>query len=241
MFPSLRAVRVSSIDMNHGETTCWTMIHAAAEGDQAERGAFARQYEAAVRAYLIARWGRRSDVHEIEDVIQEVFVECFRQGGALSKADPTRPGGFRAFLYGIVRNVALRSETKRARRIARHADAEAVLPHVETSDDRLSQVFDRAWAQAIMRRAAELQRERAAAKGDGAVRRVELLTLRFHDDLPIREIAERWQADPTHLHREYAKARREFRECLLEVMQFHFPDSPTDAERECAKLLEILA
>ncbi len=217
------------------------MIHAAAAGDAAERSAFAARYEPAVRAYLIARWGRLSDAHELEDALQDVFLECFRQGGALAKADPDRPGGFRAFLYGITRNVALRFETRRARRLARNADGEHVLPQIETSDDRLSQVFDRAWAQAIMRKAADLQRDRAASLGDEAIRRVELLRLRFHDDLPIRDIATAWNADPTRLHREYAKARREFHECLLEVMRFHFPESPAEAERECEKLLEILA
>ncbi|MCB9852027.1 MAG: sigma-70 family RNA polymerase sigma factor [Phycisphaerales bacterium] len=227
--------------MSHSETTCWTMIHAAAAGNDAERSAFASRYESAVRAYLIARWGRRADAHELEDATQDVFVECFRQGGALAKADPSRPGGFRAFLYGIVRNVALRFETKRAKHFARHVAADAALPQVEAAEDRLSQVFDRAWAQAIMRRAADLQRQRAAEQGPEASKRVELLRLRFHDDLPIRDIAAQWEADPTHLHREYAKARREFRDCLLDVMRFHFPESPIEAERECEKLLEILA
>lgn len=217
------------------------MIHAAAAGDDAGRSAFACRYESVVRAYLIARWGRRSDAHEVEDAIQDVFVECFRQGGALAKADPSRPGGFRAFLYGIARNVALRFETKRAKHLARHAAGDAPLRQIETREDRLSQVFDRAWAQAIMRRAADLQRERAVDHGPDAAKRVELLRLRFHDDLPIRDIATRWEADPTLLHREYAKARREFRECLLEVMRFHFPESSVEAERECEKLLEILA
>lgn len=217
------------------------MIHAAAGGNDAERSAFAARYESAVRAYLIARWGRQADAHELEDALQEVFVECFRQGGALSKADSSRSGGFRAFLYGVVRNIALRFESKRARRLARNAGADSMLAHFEGADERLSQVFDRAWAQAIMRRAADIQQERAESTGDDARRRVELLRLRFHDDLPIRDIAARWNADATHIHREYAKARREFRECLLEVMRFHFPESPGEAERECAALLAILA
>ena len=43
---------------------------------------------------------------ELEDVVQEVFVTCFKEDGPLSRADPERPGGFRAYLYGVVRNVA---------------------------------------------------------------------------------------------------------------------------------------
>ncbi|MBK8268829.1 MAG: hypothetical protein IPK83_11215 [Planctomycetes bacterium] len=106
---------------------------------------------------------------------------------------------------------------------------------------RLSRVFDRAWAQAIMREAAELQANRADKMGEAAVRRVELLQLRFHDGLPIRDIAERWQADPVHVHREYSKARQEFRQCLLEVMRFYHPDSDVEAEREATSLLGLLA
>lgn len=228
--------------MSQGETTCWTMIHAAAGGDDRERAAFARRYEPAVRAYLVARWMRMADAYELEDAIQEVFVECFRQDGILSKADPTRSGGFRAFFYGLVRNVALRFETKRAKRLARSgAEGDSVLQQVPSDDDQLSRVFDRAWAQSIMRQAADAQRDRAAGLDEEAKRRVELLHLRFHENLPIRDIATRWNADATHLHREYAKARKEFRDCLLDVMRYHFPESPAEAERESAKLLEILA
>jgi hypothetical protein len=39
------------------------------------------------------------------------------------------------------------------------------------------------------------------------VRRVELLTLRFHEAMPIREIARLWGVDAASLHHEYAQAR----------------------------------
>jgi RNA polymerase sigma-70 factor (ECF subfamily) len=73
-----------------------------------------------------------------------------------------------------------------------------------------------------------------------ALRRVELLRLRFHEGLPIREIARRWRDDPATLHREYARAREEFKEALIGVMAFHHPGSPAQAERECAELLALL-
>jgi RNA polymerase sigma-70 factor (ECF subfamily) len=91
-----------------------------------------------------------------------------------------------------------------------------------------------------MREAAERQAERAGRDGEAALRRVELLRLRFQEGLPVREIARRWAVDPATLHREYARARKEFKAALLDVMAFYHPGSPADAERECAELLELL-
>jgi RNA polymerase sigma-70 factor (ECF subfamily) len=158
----------------------------------------------------------------------------------LERADPARPGGFRAFLYGLVRNIALRVEQGRGRRRTREVatgdeDAEA-----DAAEESLSHVFDRAWARSIMQEAAARQAERAAREGEAALRRVELLRLRFHEDLPIRAIAQLWAVDAGILHHEYARARKEFKTALLEVMTFYHPSSPADAERECAELLALL-
>ena len=38
------------------ESTCWTMIHAAAAGSPADRDELAHRYLGIVRAYLAARW-----------------------------------------------------------------------------------------------------------------------------------------------------------------------------------------
>ena len=56
----------------------------------------------------------------------------------------------------------------------------------------------------------------------------------------IREIARLWAADPAELHREYARARREFKAALAEVVAFHHPGSAAAIERECAELLALL-
>jgi RNA polymerase sigma-70 factor (ECF subfamily) len=67
-----------------------------------------------------------------------------------------------------------------------------------------------------------------------------LLRLRFQEGLPIREVARLWQEDPATLHREYARARQEFKAALLDVMTSYHADSPATAERECADLLTLL-
>ncbi len=94
--------------------------------------------------------------------------------------------------------------------------------------------------EAILREAAERQSALAAQSGEAALRRVELLRLRFHEGLPIREIARLWGLDAAPLHHEYARAREEFRSALWEVVAFHHPGSPGDVDRECMQLLSLL-
>lgn len=209
------------------------MIRGAAEGRLADRDEFARRYEPVVRAYLAARWRDAGLLGEIDDTAQEVFLDCFRDGGALERAEPGRPGGFRAFLYGVVRNVALRAERERAKG-GLPLDSSFDAPDAQRT---LSDAFDRAWAQALLRQAARLMEERARAAGPDARRRVEILRLRFREDLPIREIARLWNADAARLHHEYATAREEFRAALRDVVAEHQPGPPGEAEREAERLI----
>jgi RNA polymerase sigma-70 factor (ECF subfamily) len=191
--------------MDGANSTCWTVIRAAARADAApEREEFVRRYAAPIRAHP-ARWrGRPRLREEVDDATQEVFVECFRQGGALAKADEERAGGFRAFLYGVARHVALRAEGARPR------DAQLSTPGgldaLPADEPTLSRAFDRAWAQALVRAAAHRMSEEAARGDDGARRRVELLRRRFSDGAPIRDLAREWGVDADRLH-QYARAR----------------------------------
>jgi RNA polymerase sigma-70 factor (ECF subfamily) len=213
------------------DATCWTLIRDAAGGDPAARERFAHVYLPVVRAYFAARWCGRRDA---DDAAQDVFVECFRTGGLLEKVDPNRPGGFRAFLLGAARNVARRHEA------GKHLDARlpADLPADDTGPEH---VFDRAWARALLREAAAAQQQTSARAGPAAVRRVQLLRLRFGDGLPIRDIAARWGEDAARLHHEYATARDEFRAALREVVAFHHPNATAgEIDRACGDLLRVL-
>lgn len=222
--------------MAAAESTCWTVLRAAAGGDDPARDQFAARYAPLVRAYLAARWRGSPLVGDLDDAVQEVFVECLRQGGGLDRAEPGRPGGFRAFLYGLVRHVALRFESRRGRR------REAVLEGDEPArEDSLSKVFDRAWARSIVAEAAALQESRARQAGAAAERRVALLRLRFHEGLPIREIARRWDADAAELHRQYARARAEFETCLLDILAASWAGDRAEARRSRDELLALLA
>jgi RNA polymerase sigma-70 factor (ECF subfamily) len=125
--------------MSTSESTCWTVIRAAAAGSPADREELARRYLGIVRAYLAARWRGSGLRPDLDDAVQEVFVECFRQGGALEAAGAGRVPGFRAFLYGVVRNVARRFESRPVR-------AAAPLPDIEANEEGLSGFFERSWA-----------------------------------------------------------------------------------------------
>src|SRR5262245_35289940 len=100
--------------MSTQESTCWTMIRGAANGSLADRDEFARRYFGIVRTYLAARWHCSSLVADVDDAAQAVFVECFRQDGVLQATESGRVPGFRAFLYGVVRNIARRFESQLA-------------------------------------------------------------------------------------------------------------------------------
>ena len=226
------------------DDTCWTVIRDAAAGDAAARGRFAEQYAGAVRAYLAARWAAGALRQDVDDAVQDVFLECFRDGGALARGRPER-GGFRGFLLGVTRNVARRREERAAASLARGPSGSEPPPsRLEADEPSLAGAFDRRWALAVMAEAGARQRAaaRAAAPGDGgaAERRVELLRMRFEDGLAIRQIAERWGFDAARLHHEYARARREFLAALREVVAFHHPGSRAAIDRECAELLALL-
>jgi RNA polymerase sigma factor (sigma-70 family) len=210
----------------------WTLIDSARSGDARAREEFARSYASIVRAYFAARWSSGPLASEIEDGVQEVFVDCLRTRGALDRSDPLRP--FRPFLYGVARTVALRFEQRRARHEALELADEDML----SRESRLSAVFDRAFAIKVMRDATE--RERATTDGGVKLRRVEVLELRFQRELSIAEIAALWNEDAARVHHLYADARADFRDALREVVSRRCGGAPTDLERECDWMLDVL-
>ncbi len=191
--------------------TCWTLIDAAALGDGSARESFARLYQPIAKLYFAARWRQSPCLSQLDDdAVQEVFIQCFKPAGVLEKIQLNRPDGFRAYLYGVLKNVARRHE-------ANHLNSEPLDEEVPADDTSISHAFDRAWAQSLLREAARLQAELAKQAGERAVKRVELLRLRFQEGLAIRDIASKWNADAAVLHHEYAKARDEFRIALRQL------------------------
>ena len=216
------------------------MIRDAAEGNERGRAAFANQYLEAVQAYLRARWSGSQMIRFTDDAAQDVFLECFRENGPLNRVKENRPSSFRAYLYGLARNIARRFEDRGVRDANRQGPSISKLD-VATDEPSLSQVFDRAWARMIMKQAGDRHRHLANQSGEAAIRRVELLELRFQQGLPIRHIADQWQVDPAKLHRQYAKAREEFRLALVYVVGLHRPGSPGEIDEEVKALFKLLS
>lgn len=204
-----------------GQETSWTLIDAAAIGDEARRAEFVRLYHPVAASYFQSRWAASPLRSDIDDAVQDSFVECFRQEGVLERVSGERPEGFRKFFHGVLRNVALRRETRR--------QVEAA-PLVDQPDEqtRCSQAFDRAWARLILAEATRLHAAAAACEGPREMRRVELLRLRFQEGLPIREIAALWKEDPASVHHEYATARKEFSAALKQALAFQNPAATPD-------------
>jgi RNA polymerase sigma-70 factor (ECF subfamily) len=226
--------------MGQSDSTCWSVIRGAAAGVAADREDFVHRYDHVIRTYLAARWRNSSYHQELDDAVQEVFLECFREGGILGRADPDLDGGFRAFLYGVARNIALRVESRRTRHRRTELPDGLNLECVANDDATLSKVFDKAWAACVLGEAGQVHAEQAKQMGPEAIRRVDLLRLRFQEGLPIRDIAGRWEVESALLHREYAKARQEFKAALLQVLAFHCPGSQEHLEQQCADLLAIV-
>jgi RNA polymerase sigma-70 factor (ECF subfamily) len=222
------------------ESTCWTLVQGAARGVAEDVDMFVRLYGPVVSAYVSTRWPSSPLRDNLEDAVQEVFVECFKEGGVLDRAGPENLGSFRAFLLGVARNVSLRFES----RMGRDKD---VLPaggfnpdQMAADEERLSLAFDRAWARSLLREAVSRQAERAVIYGPEAEKRVELLRLRFQEGKKLRGIAEEWHVEHPWLKRQNAQALQEFEEALKEVIAFHYPDAPAEAEREMATILAAL-
>lgn len=217
--------------------TSWDLIRSAASGEPEARARFLELYGGIVQRTLEARWTGRALEQEVDDAVQDVWIQCFKPGGALERAMDRADRGFRAFLFGVTLNVARRREERRGAREV-HLPSDPQVPSLATT---LSSLFDRQWARALVVEARNRLLEQARRLGEDAVRRVELLRLRFFEDLPIREIAARWDEDPDRTHRQYAKAREEFRTSLRASIRRHDPRCEAEVERELERLLGDLA
>jgi RNA polymerase sigma factor (sigma-70 family) len=223
------------------DSTCWTVVLGAARGDPSLQDEFCRRYEIVIRAYLSARWRIGAEREEIADGTQEVFLQCFRADGALERLDPTRPGGLRAFLYGVTARVASVLERKRSRWKRGSAQPGFDPDDVERSEATLSAAFDRAWAAMVGREARRLLAARAAEGREAAKRRLYCLEQRYVHGKPPREIAAALGVDAQRVSEDLRDAKNEYRAALLEVMAGFFPAATEkELEERCAELSQLL-
>jgi DNA-directed RNA polymerase specialized sigma24 family protein len=91
-----------------------------------------------------------------------------------------------------------------------------------------------------MQQAREVMHASALLGGEKALRRYELLRMRFEEGLPVREIAARFREDPSVVHRAYRKARLEFRASLEQAVNYHCAGSVEEVRAESERLLAML-
>ena len=220
--------------MTRFDTTHWSVVLGAAEGDDAAREAFCQTYGRVIRSYLCARWRLPFEHENVDEGIQEVFLECFKEKGALTRADPERP--FRAFLYGVTSNTAVTLERRWRRRDRDHGVSGFDPDRVERDEATLSQVFDREWARMVGQEARALFARRSA-EGDASGRRAKCLELRYQRGLPPREIASQLDVKVERIYEMLHQAKADYRAALLEVMAQHHPGATkADLERICGEL-----
>lgn len=232
--------------MDGAEQTSWTLIDAAAKGRAEDRERVARLYAPLVRRYLAARWRLSGDHEQVQEGVQDAMLQLFKPGGALQNADPAQSGGFRAYLYGLVRNVALMIERSARRRQDRSEPSGIDLDHIEQSEATLSQVFDREWARMIAQRARvrmlenlrgkqpDAEGEQKHEKGQEIYR---CLELRYTEGLAPRDIAEQLGRDVKVVYELLRSARNEYRRALLETVGEFYPGRTyAELEDTCREL-----
>lgn len=179
-------------------------------------------------------------IADVDDALQDVFVECIKPDGVLHRADPAR-GDFRGLLYGVVRNVSRRYEERAAQRGQRRPGESVYLDELPAQDEALSHLFDREWAGSLLREAL-LRHASAARNGDGgARRRFRILRMRHQRGLAVREIAAALgEPEVEQVHNDYRRARREFGGVLREVVAARTGAQGAAVDAECRQLIELL-
>jgi len=200
-----------------------------------------RRYLPAVRAFLAARWRETVLAQDIEDTTQIVFLRLLRPGSLLDgDLKRLKTDTFRAYLYGMLRNVAISNERRVRRRREEQAPADIDLAAIEASEAEFSAAFDRAWANTCMAEAFALLMERAR-KGDRAIeRRLRLLRGRHGEGLMVKDLAQREKTSRATVDRELKQARSEFREALKIVFERHSGGAEFDAESHFGRILDLL-
>lgn len=196
----------------------WRLAQAAARGDERARTDFWQRYGHPVRLWLWFRWCHTSRRNLVDDAAQEVFLECFRPGGALAHLDRARAHhGFEAYLRGVVRNVACRIERAQAREFHHRRSLVAAAGQAAPEESGSAERIDRAWAHDQVLAALDLlDREDRQAGTSHSLR--EFLRAHFEQGQQVRTIAAAWQEHVDHVHEVRRRACQRFRDCLLRVM-----------------------
>ncbi|MCR9244706.1 MAG: hypothetical protein NXI31_06725 [bacterium] len=183
-------------------------------GDRQAVCAFCEHYLPIVKRHLRALWRDSTMDANVDDATQDVFVECLRSNGALSRLDVGRGHGLAAYVRGITRNIAARLGRRRARECRRCYLSNDLVSHTPDRTPDGLELLDRTCSATAVREAvARLDRE-PAVPGHSLG---ELVRLHFGGNQPVREIAKGWEVRPARVHEARRRACQHLRKLLLRV------------------------
>lgn len=170
------------------------LLEAAQRGDHGAFATFVRRHERMVWGYLRARLPNAADA---EDLCQEVFLRLYS-----GKAVPREAGrsDLRAWLLGIARNV-LREYVRKTRRRREIAWTELCL-ELETDGDGDVHTYE----ETLAHLPGCLQSLGPSAR--------QAIDLYYHDDLSMRDIAERFKRSEGAVKLLVFRARQAVKRCL---------------------------
>lgn len=199
-------------------STIWSQIRDAAAGDRVRLNALLARYRTLVVPFLRRRGCPEGDA---EDVAQEVLLRLSREE-FLAKADAER-GRFRDLLFTVTRRT-LADHWERERAVKRGGGRGAVplspgdssAEGIEPAAPEEADVFERAWAQALLAQALDRFRVECGAKGSP---RFEALRLTQYDGLSYREAAERLGRKETDVTNDVHLAKKRLKELIAEEVR----------------------
>tara|TARA_R110002072_G_scaffold25443_6_gene85223 strand:- start:185426 stop:186262 length:837 start_codon:yes stop_codon:yes gene_type:complete len=225
--------------MTRFDSTSWSLVLGAAAAVPKDQEEFGRRYGPLVRGYFSSRWRLSMQDARIADASQEVFLRIFSPGGPLTRVDKQRPSGFRAFLRGVLHNVA--AELERRDRRDRTSPLDSDMLPIDQSEQSPSGAFDRVWAEMITDAAWELMREKAK-RDRWAQYRLQVLGHRYVDDMSCEQIAAQIsELTVDQVYRLLTAGRSQFRSALMTVLSAHHPELlPEELEQKCREVVEAL-
>lgn len=226
------------------QTTRWSMVIAASGDSRGARAAIenlCRVYRSPVLAYVRRRGARPS---EAEDLVQGFFLD-FLEHRSHARADPAR-GRFRTFLLTALQRWLANAwdhanAQKRGGGMAMESlddrHAERLGADDEESPER---VFEREWAQALLREAMRRLEAEALAAGKGALfAALRDSLLEAPDPALYARLAERFGMRPNTLAVTVYRMRERLRELVRRELAETVAE-PAEVEREMAVLHDAL-
>jgi RNA polymerase sigma factor (sigma-70 family) len=230
-------------------TTHWSVVLAATDQVAPEAPAalesLCRTYWYPLYAYVRHRGHRPEDA---QDLTQEFFHRLLRRN-SLSQVDP-RKGKFRSFLLASI-NHFLANEWDRARTIKRGGQITFVPFEEAPAEDRYQthlavggspeQIYERAWAIALLERVlGRLRQETAAAGQEKRFEELKVILMGQKPSLSYAELAVKLGTTEPALKMAVQRLRRRYGELLREEIT-QTVAAPSDAEAELRHLRAVLS